>query len=433
MRAPRCPSISWLCLLASLLVGCLGAELTPVQDEPTVRTPGGTGGVNHASVVDRPYVVLVSFDGFRHDYLARFDTPSFDRLGDAGARADGLIPVFPSLTFPAHYSIATGLYPERHGIVGNRFYDPIRDQQFNYRDREDSQEGSWWGGEPIWLTTETQGMVAAAMFFPGTEAAIGGLRPSLWRPYDGGVRNAARVRQVLDWLALPAEARPHLVTLYFSLVDSAGHAIGPDAPGMGRSVEAADGLLGQLVDGIAALPHGARVILVVVSDHGMAALDPERRHALAELMDLDGIRAVTTGLPIGLHVADVARRTEVRDTLNEGLRDARAYLREEVPARLHYRASPRIGDVVVIPDEGATVQVRRSASSPRGMHGWDPHLPSMHGIFLAAGPGIVPGTRLTAAESVDVYPLLVHLLGLTPPADLDGSLDALAGLLSPKP
>ena len=426
MRAPRCPSISWLCLLASLLAGCLGAEPTPVRDEPSVQTPGGAGGVNYPSIVDRPHVVLVSFDGFRHDYLARFDTPSFDRLGDAGARADGLIPVFPSLTFPAHYSIATGLYPERHGIVGNRFYDPMRDQQFNYRDREDSQEGSWWGGEPIWLTAETQGMVAAAMFFPGTEAAIGGRTMAAFGTRRGCAKYSTGSRS-------PPRRDRIWSPLYFSLVDSAGHAIGPDAPGMGRSVEAADGLLGQLVDGIARLPHGARVILVVVSDHGMATLDPERRHALAELMDLDGIRAVTTGLPIGLHVADVTRRTEVRDTLNEGLRDARAYLREEVPARLHYRASPRIGDVVVIPDEGATVQVRRSASSPRGLHGWDPHLPSMHGIFLAAGPGIVPGTHLTAVESVDVYPLLAHLLGLTPPADLDGSLDALVGLLEAQP
>ncbi len=418
----------WWHVWATCITACGG-----VATAPFVVTPAGTGGVNHSSVIDRPHVVLASFDGFRHDYLTRVDTPNFDRLADAGALADGLRSVFPSLTFPAHYSIATGLYPEQHGIVGNRFYDPMRDQQFNYRDRDDTQEGSWWGGEPVWLTAETQGMVAAAMFFPGTEAAIGGLRPSHWRPYDGGVTNAARVGQVLEWLALPAEARPHLVTLYFSLVDSAGHASGPDARAMGASVMAADVLLGQLLDGIAALPHGDRIILMVVSDHGMATLDPERRQALVDLIDLDGIRAVSTGLPIGIHIADATRRTLVRDTLNDGLRDARAYLREEVPAQLRYRENARIGDVVIIPDEGATIQIRRTSSSPIGMHGWDPRLTSMQGIFLAAGPGIIPGARLPVVESIDVYPLIAYLLGLTTPVDLDGSLDALVGLLDAPP
>ncbi len=191
-------------ILTALLAAC-GATPGPAAPAPagTVRAAGGSGGVNDPAVRDRPYVVLVSFDGFRPDYLDRFHTPGFERLTARGARADGLVTVFPSVTFPGHYSVATGLYPEAHGIVGNRFYDPLRDDEFDFRDDDDPGDGSWWGGEPIWVTAERQGMVTAAFFFPGTEAAIGGVRPSHWRPYDGGVPNAERVAQVLAWLALP--------------------------------------------------------------------------------------------------------------------------------------------------------------------------------------------------------------------------------------
>ena len=107
-----------LALLALLTAACAGgaADVSATSTGVATRAPSqGTEGINHPSVTGWPYVVLVSFDGFRPDYLDRFPTPSFDRLAEAGARA-ALIPAFPSLTFPAHYSIATGLYPEHHGI-----------------------------------------------------------------------------------------------------------------------------------------------------------------------------------------------------------------------------------------------------------------------------------------------------------------------------
>ena len=376
-----------------------------------------------------------AFDGFRPDYLERFDTPAFDRLAARGLRAAGLISVFPSSTFPGHYSIATGLYPEAHGIVANRFYDPVRGDEFNYRERDDAGDGSWWGGEPVWVTAETQGMVAAAFFFPGTEADIGGVRPSHWRPYDGGVPNAARLEQALDWLALPPAARPHLITLYFSLVDSAGHNLGPDAAGMRSSVEAADRLLGRLIHGVEALPHADRIGLVVVSDHGMAAPDPERLTVLPDVADLAGVRLMTAGPAMNLHVDDPARARALRDELDVGLTHARAYLREEIPAHLHARGNARIGDILVIPDGLGLVGFRRAVERVRrllrpGMHGWDPRLPEMHGIFLAMGPGIAAGVGLPAVRAVDVYPLIAHLLGLTPHPDVAGDLATLAPALT---
>ncbi len=410
--------------LATVLA-CAAAE--PEQPAPGPLTSSGTGGTNDPAVLLRPHVVLVSFDGFRADYLDRFDTPSFDRLAARGVRASGLVSVFPSLTFPAHYSIATGLYPEAHGVVGNRFYDPVRDDEFDYREREEAQDGSWWGGEPIWVTAENQGMVAAAFFFPGTEANIGGVRPSHWRPYDGSVPNVERIEQVLAWLAMPAVERPHLITLYFSLVDSAGHRLGPAHADMGESVEAADRLLGQLMNGLDALPHAEQTGLVVVADHGMAAVDPERLTVLSEMADLSDARLVAAGPAMSVHVSNPDRAATLRDELNTRLVHARAYLRAELPEHLHARGNPRIGDIVVLPNGTGFVGFssfveRLRVTFRQGQHGWDPRLPAMHGIFLAAGPGIETGVTLPPVEAVDVYPLVAHLLGLTPADGVAGSL-----------
>jgi predicted AlkP superfamily pyrophosphatase or phosphodiesterase len=185
--------------------------------------------VNRPSQQQKPYVVLVSFDGFRADFLDRFAAPNFQRVIRQGARATSLMPVFPSLTFPAHYSIATGMYSERHGIVGMSFFDSSRGETFSYQDAS-AVDGTWYRGEPIWVTAEKQGMVTATCFWPGSEAAMQGVRPTYWKKYDASLPNDARVDAVIEWLRLPAEKRPHLVTLYFPDVDGAGHRFGHDSP-----------------------------------------------------------------------------------------------------------------------------------------------------------------------------------------------------------
>ena len=420
---------------ATVLVGgCSRAETAEesrgVPQE--IHSPDGTGGINHPDVRDRDYVVLVSFDGFRHDYLDKFETPGFDQLAASGVTAEALVPVFPSLTFPSHYSIATGMYPAHHGIVGNRFYDPYRDDDFDYRDSDDAQDGSWWGAEPIWLTAERQGMVAAAFFWPGTEAPIGGLRPSQWRAFDGGVANSDRVNQVIKWLRLSADERPHIITVYFSTVDRAGHLFGPNAPALGRSIRAADRLLSTLTTAIDELPYGDRVNLIVVSDHGMAAVDPERQVIIGDVADLRGVRSVFLGPGLSLHLpGDPSRAMDIRDTFNRRVAadDARAYLRSEAPRHLQIADNARFGDVVVVPTEGGRVAFRRDSSSPAGMHGWDPSLPSMHGIFLARGRAIEPGQTIPAFENIHIYPLLAEMLDLTPNRDIDGDLSVLGPLV----
>jgi predicted AlkP superfamily pyrophosphatase or phosphodiesterase len=390
------------------------------------------GRVNAPEWHDAPYVVLLSLDGFRYDYLDRYPSPALLSLAAEGARADRMIPVFPSKTFPTHYTVATGMYAEHHGLVGNRFWAPDKGALYDMANRTVVEDGSWYRGEPIWVTAERQGMLSASYFFVGSEADVGGVRPTYWYRFDGSVPNETRVDGVLAWLALPPEERPHMITLYFSDLDNAGHQYGPDSPQVAAAVTTVDDAIHRLVSGIAALPHGDQVYVVVVSDHGMLRAEGSR----VQRVDMDlfpGVRMVESG-PYASLVVDEGgsiRAAAVRDSLRAMLPEAQVWLREEVPARFHYSADPRIGDIVILADPGATVV--RSGSLPSRdsfTHGWDNLVPEMGAIFLARGPLIAPGQRIEAFESVHVYPFLAHLLGLAPNSGIDGRLEVLAPLLA---
>ncbi|HEX6941126.1 MAG TPA: ectonucleotide pyrophosphatase/phosphodiesterase [Longimicrobiales bacterium] len=407
-----------------------------VAGPSSVLAQGGSGGRNAPEHLDAPYVVVVSFDGFRHDYLDWFETPNFGRVARRGVRADALIPIFPSKTFPNHYAIATGMYAESHGLVDNDFWDPELEARYRLGDRETVEDGRWYGGEPIWVTAERQGMVTAAFFFVGSEAAIGGVRPSEYRVYDGSVPNEARVDQVLDWLRRPAPERPHLVLLYFSDVDGAGHRHGPDSPQVEQAVAEVDRALGRLLDGIDALEIADEVYVVLVSDHGMQAVSTERVEYLEDLVDLGGVRILGGGPYLTLWIDGAPERVrEIEAALNRGLRHARAYRREAMPGRWRYAGSPRVGDMIVLAEPGWQVLGSRERTAHGGgAHGYDPAVcPAMQGIFLAAGPAIRPGLRIPAFENVHIYPLLTHLLGLRPNPEIDGRLEVLEPILQTIP
>jgi arylsulfatase A-like enzyme len=378
----------------------------------------------------RPYVVLVALDGFRHDYLSLHDAPNLRELAARGASVQGLVPPFPSLTFPSFYSIATGLYPEHHGIVANAFRDRERGARFSLSNRETVQDGAWWGGEPVWVRAEQQGVATGAFFYPGTEADIGGVRPTEWRTYDESVPYADRVETVLEWLGRPVERRLHLVTLYFAAVDAAGHEHGPESAEVAAAVKRVDDQVGRLIEGIARLPHAGETYVMVLSDHGMMAVDVVE--TIDDRVALDGVEPLGFGPNLTFYVGpgpDQAERAgRLRDQLNGTLTRGTAYLRAELPDGLHARGSARLGDVIVVARPGAMIRRAGSAEPPAGMHGWDPGVEQMHGMLLVTGPGIAAGLRLPAVEHVDVYPLLERLLRLTPNPAIDGDPDALAGL-----
>ncbi|GMV06069.1 MAG: alkaline phosphatase family protein [Gemmatimonadota bacterium] len=412
--------------LATVLAGC-----APSGDPaPSQEGAGGTPRANAPERRDAPYVVLLSLDGFRWDYLDRYPTPALQRMAREGARAERMIPAFPTKTYPTHYTVATGLHPDHHGLVGNRFWAPDRGDAYTTGDRTKVEDGSWYRGEPIWVTAERQGMLAAASYFVGTEADIGGVRPTYWHRYDGSVPNAERVDTVLSWLALPPERRPHMVTLYFSDLDDMGHTYGADSEEAREAVERVDEQVGRLLEGIDALPIGGQVYLVVVSDHGMLRAEAARTYTL-DLTPFAGVRMVESG-PYASLVVDEGgpgRLPALRDSLQALLPEATVWLRQEIPARFHYAGDPRVGDLLVLADPGATVvEPGRERERDTFEHGWDNQTPEMGAVFLARGPGIAGGQVIPAFESIHVYPFLARVLGLEPAA-VDGRAEVLEGIL----
>ena len=382
-----------------------------------------------------PTVLLVSIDGFRADYLGRYPAPTLERIAAEGARAERLVPSYPSVTFPNHYTLVTGLRPERHGVVANRFYDPALGASFG-GDRAALGDARWWGGEPIWATAERQGRRAHVLSWPGADAAVGGVRPSRRSPFDGDLPYDARVDTVLAWLDRPPGQRPAFLTLYFGGVDDAGHAHGPDAPETAVAVAEVDRALARLLDGLAARGLADRLDLVVVSDHGMAAMRADRVVFLDDYADVEADAArVLWDEPTGIWPAPGREAALVAALRAARVPHVRVVRRAETPAALHYRASARIPPVLLMADEGWTVTTRarwarqgRPAGAVWGAHGFDPRRPAMGALLLARGPSFRRGAVVGPVENVHVYALLAHVLGLRP-APNDGDLGAVRGLL----
>lgn len=392
----------------------------------------GSGGINRFDQQNKRYVILVSLDGFRADYLDRFDLPNFRSIIQHGVRAEGLIPVFPSITTPNHYSIATGLYPEHHGLVGNVFYDPTREQVFY--DAQTRRDGTWYRGQPIWITAETQGMVTACYFWLECEAHIHGIRPSYVQPYDERIPNSLRVDQILAWLQLPVERRPHLLTLYMSDLDDAGHRFGIDSPEIGFAAQAVDQALGVLLDRLNSLSILEQIFVVIVSDHGMLSVQRDQFVWMDDLIQEKTANEWmgTLGSYASLHLDPAVHDpVKTRNQLNQSLRHGRAYLREDLPESLHYRHDRRIGDVVIVMDLPYLILWKEyEPAILGGEHGWNPAHPEMHGIFVAMGPGVKQGATIPAFENIHIYPFLAEQLQLTIPKDIDGRAGWLKDLIS---
>ena len=409
-----------------LLVGCAAAPTPRSADAPPPRATETATGT----------VILVSFDGFRWDYPELHGAPTVRRLAAEGVRANGLIPIFPTKTFPNHYSIVTGLYAEHHGIVGNNMWDPVWDATFSLRNREEVANGRWWEGEPIWVTAEKQGVRSAAYFWPGAEAEIGGVRPTYWEPFDDSVPGEARVDKVLGWLDLPADERPAFITLYFSDVDSAGHRHGPEARETRSAVRRVDAYLARLVSGLEERGLYDSTHILLVSDHGMTQMDPEKVIVLEDYLDMDAVRVVDLSV-----IAMLRRRDGDAEALYAALEGSHPQLRvarrDELPARFHFAAHRRIPEIVAWAAPGwyiyATHSDRRlrSARFALGMHGSDNAERTQHALFVARGPRLRQGHEVPAFENVHLYELMAALLGIAP-APNDGDPELAASLLRPR-
>ncbi len=397
-------------LFALFLAAGLQACVTPPVQGPK---PAATAVVEAKA----PVTILVSIDGFKPDYLTRGVTPNLNALADAGITA-AMRPSFPSITFPNHYTLVTGLRPDRSGVVGNRMEDARRPGQVFTMATDDP---FWWTqAEPIWVTAEKAGIRTATMFWPGSNVDFGGVRPSDWQQFAQAVSSGQRVDAIIDWLRRPPATRPKFLTLYFDVVDSAGHKYGPDDANTTKVVGEVDHQIGRLRAELAALGQPAN--LVIVADHGMAAISADRVIRLDRLLPTGSFTSISDGPYAG--ITPVAGHEDAVAKLLLAPREhVSCWRKSEIPARLHYGTNPRVPPFICLAETGWLALTRDPpADHPPsgGAHGFDVDAPEMAALFIASGPAIKPMGRLASFDNVAVAPLLRDLIGLPPATGGDG-------------
>ncbi|SMD43648.1 Predicted pyrophosphatase or phosphodiesterase, AlkP superfamily [Aquiflexum balticum DSM 16537] len=389
------------------------------------------------------YVILISLDGFRHDYVERFQPENLLRFIENGTAAEALIPSFPTKTFPNHYTIATGMKPENHGLVDNSFYEPEKDLVYSMGNRDIVEDGYWYGGTPIWVLAEQHGIKAASYFFVGSEAPVQGIHPSYYFNFDGSVPNLTRVSKVFEWLQLPEDERPRMITLYFSDMDNIGHRYGPDNnEQIGGRLEKLDRELGALFEGLKSFELDINIF--IVSDHGMTNIPKENLLNLDHITEGIQARVVNNGALAHLHLENIEEMEEVYQELKKSENHFKVV---KVADREYYKNiekyKNRFGDLIIIPDlghylttsNGMVSYQNRSAmfkTDVFGEHGFSQEYKDMHGIFFANGPMVKEGMTILPFENIHVFPLLANILGLPIPDDIDGKLEILEPILKEK-
>lgn len=381
----------------------------------------------------RQKVLLISFDGFRYDYLDKTNTPNFDSLVANGVQAKGLIPVFPTKTFPNHYSIATGLYPENTGIIANTMYDPEFGEWYRLNNREAVQNKKWYGGEPIWNTLEKQGLKAGTMFWVGSEAPVQNMRPTYWKPFDGNMPGKARIDTVVKWLSYPDDKAVDFATLYFEHVDAAGHKYGLKSDSLKRAIQQADSLMGYLKNRLREEKIWDSLNMIVVSDHGMIDLSADRIIRLDMIIDQDKVERITLA-PVTMIQPGQGMTGELYQLLKKNENHYVTYRKQDLPQRYHIKASRRVPEIIVVAELGYTILNEHNNRNqflknlPSATHGYENREKPMHGFFIAHGPAFKEKTVIPAFQNIHIYELISHLLGINP-APNDGSLDSVKVML----
>lgn len=388
------------------------------------------GRQNTAEQMRKPYVILISADGFRYDYAEKFNAINLLRLSNMGVRAESMIPSFPSVTFPNHYTVATGMYPSHHGIVYNEFYDRKRNEGYTLSNRKVVEDGTWYGGIPLWVLAEQHGMMTASYHYPGTESAIQQTYPSYWLKYRGGRYKDHFVQTVIDWLLLPEDTRPHLITLYLGDVDHAGHMFGTNARQTRDAVLYVDSVIGEMTERVNAL--NLPVNFVFVSDHGMSDVDTVTRVNPASFVDTSKfiIRGGNTSLH--LYAKNEADIQPMYKTLKKNENGFVVYLRKNIPSRWHFDKTEddfdRIGDIFIVPVYPKVLSRSDGKINP-GAHGFDPSIKEMHATFYAWGSHFKTSKSIPAFKNVHVYPMICSLLGLDYSHEIDGKRKVLKKIL----
>jgi predicted AlkP superfamily pyrophosphatase or phosphodiesterase len=371
---------------------------------------------------DKPYVILISADGFRYDYAEKFQADHLLALANEGVKATSMVPSFPSVTFPNHYTIITGLYPSHHGLVDNSFYDRNLKGFYSYKGKTAS-EGIWYGGTPLWVLAEQQKMVTASYFWVGSEAAIQNTYPTYYYKFNQAAPIDRRISAVVDWLKLPADKRPHLITFYFPQVDHEGHKHGPNSPEVEKAVHFVDSAVYELTKAVD--KTGLKVNYIFVSDHGMTTPDIVNTLKLPAAIDTSKYIIGDHGLMIDLYARNPDDIRKTYRQLKKEAKDYKVFLRVNIPKRYHYSKSDdryrRIGDIILISNYPKVFNIRNSKLDP-GWHGFDPRVvKDMQATFYAWGPAFKTNTQVSSFPNVDIFPLVAEILGLKYTFKVDGT------------
>lgn len=378
---------------------------------------------NHPSNYKKPYVILISIDGFRHDYAEKYGAENLLQYSQKGVRAEALIPSFPTFTFPNHYTIATGLHPKNHGILANHFYDEKREEYYSMRLSETTKDGTWYHGIPIWVLAEKQNLLSASFYWVGSEAEIDGTLPTYYYSYNESIPIGRRIQEVKNWLNLPENKRPHLITFYFPEVDQAGHRYGPDSPETHQAVQWVDSAIHQLISEVDKM--NLPVNYIILSDHGMTKIDPTNKVDLPAELDLDQFIIPPGSEVIHLFSKNKDNISSTYELLSQNSNaNYEVFLKENLPENMNPKQESirsRIGDIVLISSWPKVVSLSGRDPNPGG-HGFDPiKVPEMNSIFFAWGPQIRSGIHLSSFESIHVYPIISRILDLKINHPIDGN------------
>lgn len=396
-----------------------------------------SGRNNSTEAQDKPYVIMISADGFRYDYAQKYKAENLLRLASGGVQAEAMIPSYPSITFPNHWSLITGLYPSHHGLVDNFFYDYKRKESYSMKDKKNAEDGSWYGGTPLWTLAEKQGMVAASLMWVGSASDAGGRRPSYYYPYHEKFKPSEKVDKVINWLKLPEDKRPHFISLYFPEVDGSGHHYGPDSQETENAVHLIDQAIGELAQKVNALGL-KNVNFIFVSDHGMIKVDGGAPLEVpAMLLDKNRFDLYNSQTLVRVYVKNPSEVKAVYKKLKSiKTDDYEVYLDKKLPKYLHFATRDdryqRIGQILLIP-KAPKIFLEKGWKPSVGKHGYNPRLvPEMKATFYAWGPEFKNNLVVKEFSNVNVYPMMAHILGLKIDEPIDGKLNVLKKTLKEK-
>jgi len=385
---------------------------------------------NSVEAQKKPYVIMISTDGFRYDYAKKYNATNLFNLSKNGVQAKAMIPSYPSITFPNHWTLITGLYPSHHGLIDNFFYDYKRNEAYAMSNRQNAEDGSWYGGIPLWSLAEKQNMISASLQWVGSASNAGGIRPTYYYPYHEKFTPSEKVSKVINWLKLPEDKRPHFISLYFPEVDGAGHHFGPEAGETEVAVQLIDNAIGELVEKVKDLGL-KNVNFVFVSDHGMIKVDGGNPLEIPEiLLDKNRFDFYNSQTLLRVYVKNPDEVKKIYKQLKASKTDDyKVYLDKKLPKYLHFAAKDdkysRIGQILLIP-KAPKIFLEKGKKTSVGKHGYNPKIvPEMKATFLAWGPEFKNNLVIDEFENINVYPLVAEILGLKITEPVDGKLKIL--------